>query len=222
MQQLARQREASATVDGGKHSPPKIQAASEQLGQKRARRPSDSDPGMTSAPETPVVNPNRGNPVPPPGSSGTSVGKGKGRGKRRRSGSGATTSGDNPKPAPPVPRTFVKGEGPGELDVAAVSKPAVLLTEEMEHLEAELAAMKALAMRTKGLFEWVDGPLVTAMRSGEIILLDELSLAEDAVLERLNSVLEPGRSITLAEKGGEGAAGAQGAAEIVVAAAGFR
>jgi hypothetical protein len=31
----------------------------------------------------------------------------------------------------------------------------------------------------------------------------KISLAEDAVLERLNSVLEPGRSLTLAEKGGE-------------------
>lgn len=89
-------------------------------------------------------------------------------------------------------------------------------------LEAESVVLKTLGVRTKGLFEWVDGPLVTAMRKGEIILLDELSLAEDAVLERLNSVLEPGRSITLAEKGGEGAVGGEGAAEIVVAAPGFR
>lgn len=37
---------------------------------------------------------------------------------------------------------------------------------------------------------------------GDILLLDEISLAEDAVLERLNSVLEPGRSLTLAERGG--------------------
>lgn len=28
-------------------------------------------------------------------------------------------------------------------------------------------------------------------------------MAEDAVLERLNSVLEPGRTLTLAEKGGD-------------------
>jgi midasin len=32
----------------------------------------------------------------------------------------------------------------------------------------------------------VDGPLVTAMRRGDIILIDEINLAEDAVLERLN------------------------------------
>lgn len=54
------------------------------------------------------------------------------------------------------------------------------------------------------LFEWVDGPLVTSMKKGCMLLLDEMSLAEDAVLERLNSVLEPSRTITLAEKGGEG------------------
>jgi len=54
-----------------------------------------------------------------------------------------------------------------------------------------------------GLFEWVDGPLVKSMIGGGFFLLDEASLAEDAVLERLNSVLEPGRSLTLAEKGGD-------------------
>ena len=94
--------------------------------------------------------------------------------------------------------------------------------EDMAFLEEELRALLDLAARTKGLFEWVDGPLVTAMRKGEMILLDELSLAEDAVLERLNSVLEPGRSITLAERGGQSDSGGQGAAETVVAAPGFR
>ena len=52
-------------------------------------------------------------------------------------------------------------------------------------------------------FEWVDGPLVTAMKNGDFILVDELSLAEDAVLERLNSVLEVGGSVTLSEKGSD-------------------
>ena len=51
-------------------------------------------------------------------------------------------------------------------------------------------------------FAWEDGPLIQAMREGDILLVDELSLAEDSVLERLNSVLEPGRSITIPEKGG--------------------
>ncbi|KAF7197655.1 Midasin [Pseudocercospora fuligena] len=58
-----------------------------------------------------------------------------------------------------------------------------------------------LRTRFKALFEWVDGSLVEAMRAGELFLLDEISLADDSVLERLNSVLEPSRSILLAEKG---------------------
>ncbi|PLB47863.1 AAA ATPase [Aspergillus steynii IBT 23096] len=55
--------------------------------------------------------------------------------------------------------------------------------------------------RVNALFEWSDGSLITAMRTGQFFLLDEISLADDSVLERLNSVLEPHRSILLAEKG---------------------
>lgn len=53
------------------------------------------------------------------------------------------------------------------------------------------------------LFEWTDGPLIQALVSGSYFLLDEISLADDSVLERLNSVLEPERSLLLAEKGTE-------------------
>ncbi|KAI1811252.1 midasin [Poronia punctata] len=56
-------------------------------------------------------------------------------------------------------------------------------------------------VKSKALFEWADGSLVHAMRSGHYFLLDEISLADDSVLERLNSVLEPQRTILLAEKG---------------------
>lgn len=65
-----------------------------------------------------------------------------------------------------------------------------------------ISTLSKLNKRSKSLFEWMDGPLVSAMRDGKFVLLDEMSLAEDAVLERLNSVLEPGRSLVLAEKGG--------------------
>ncbi|GJN90851.1 hypothetical protein Rhopal_003865-T1 [Rhodotorula paludigena] len=71
--------------------------------------------------------------------------------------------------------------------------------------ETKDAAAKALATRmrsTTALFEWHDGPLVQAMRGGDLVLLDEISLADDSVLERLNSVLEPSRTLVLAEKGG--------------------
>lgn len=52
------------------------------------------------------------------------------------------------------------------------------------------------------LFEWANGPLVMSMMEGTFFLADEISLAEDSVLERLNCVLEPERTILLAEKGG--------------------
>ena len=55
--------------------------------------------------------------------------------------------------------------------------------------------------RMASLFEWVDSNLVAAMRNGDHFLLDEISLADDSVLERLNSVLEPERTLLLAEKG---------------------
>ena len=50
-------------------------------------------------------------------------------------------------------------------------------------------------------FIWVDGPLVELMKSGGILLVDEISLADDSVLERMNSVLEPSRTLTLVEGG---------------------
>ncbi|XP_053396218.1 midasin-like isoform X2 [Mercenaria mercenaria] len=69
------------------------------------------------------------------------------------------------------------------------------------------------------LFEWVDGPLVQAMKKGAMFLIDEISLADDSVLERLNSVLELERTILLAEKGGGD--GNQNEVEHVVAKEGF-
>ncbi|XP_043542624.1 midasin isoform X1 [Chiloscyllium plagiosum] len=51
------------------------------------------------------------------------------------------------------------------------------------------------------LFEWQDGPLVLAMKEDNMFLMDEISLADDSVLERLNSVLEDEQSLLLAEKG---------------------
>ncbi|KAK5956684.1 AAA ATPase midasin [Knufia fluminis] len=55
----------------------------------------------------------------------------------------------------------------------------------------------------QSLFVWSDGSLVRAMKEGSHFLLDEISLADDSVLERMNSLLEPARSVLLAEKGVE-------------------
>ncbi|KAK8720293.1 hypothetical protein OTU49_013436 [Cherax quadricarinatus] len=71
------------------------------------------------------------------------------------------------------------------------------------------------------LFEWVDGPLITAMKNGGVFLADEISLADDSVLERLNSVLEPERILVLAEKGTD-AGGDVGSLEIIHAHDQFR
>ncbi|KAF2015300.1 P-loop containing nucleoside triphosphate hydrolase protein [Aaosphaeria arxii CBS 175.79] len=62
--------------------------------------------------------------------------------------------------------------------------------------EIQINRVKAAA-----LFEWADGSLVHAMKTGQYFLLDEISLADDSVLERLNSVLESSRTLLLAEKG---------------------
>ncbi|KAH8583660.1 MDN1 [Cryptosporidium sp. chipmunk genotype I] len=66
------------------------------------------------------------------------------------------------------------------------------------------------------LFEWQDGPIIKAMKTGSFLLLDEINLCDDSVIERLNSLLEDqliksesglsykSRVIYLTEKGGAG------------------
>lgn len=79
---------------------------------------------------------------------------------------------------------------------------------------ADLSAIEEQIRSVSVLFEWADGPLVQALKSGNYFLLDEISLADDSVLERLNSVLEPEKSLFLAEKGSSDA--------LVVGATGFQ
>ena len=76
-------------------------------------------------------------------------------------------------------------------------------SQEPEKMSANIDQIRTTFILQKILFEWVDGALVQAMKQGEPFLLDEISLADDSVLERLNSVLEPSRQLVLAEKGGE-------------------
>ncbi|KAI1718698.1 AAA domain (dynein-related subfamily) domain-containing protein [Ditylenchus destructor] len=52
-----------------------------------------------------------------------------------------------------------------------------------------------------GKFQWNDGIVLQAMKSGDKLLIDEISLAPDSVLERLNSLLEPDRTILLTDSG---------------------
>jgi midasin len=68
---------------------------------------------------------------------------------------------------------------------------------------SRLTGVQLKLLRLQSIFQWYDGPLVEAMHNGDVFLLDEISLADDSVLERLNSVLEPARTIVLAERGGD-------------------
>ncbi|KAL2371085.1 hypothetical protein RJ035_001904 [Blastomyces gilchristii] len=79
---------------------------------------------------------------------------------------------------------------------------SALQTEALDMCEPGLVnRIRENMTRAKALFEWSNGSLITAMETGQHFLLDEISLADDSVLERLNSVLESHRSLLLAEKG---------------------
>ena len=58
-----------------------------------------------------------------------------------------------------------------------------------------------LPSETKGsmTFEWHDGPLLAAMKSGNWVLLDELNLATQSVLEGLNACLDHRAEIFIPE-----------------------
>ena len=52
----------------------------------------------------------------------------------------------------------------------------------------------------KSIFEWVDGPITSAMKEGNIVVLDEIALVMDSVLERMNSIFETDSVLVLSEK----------------------
>lgn len=67
--------------------------------------------------------------------------------------------------------------------------------QDLDTLEQSKLDLMHLKKRWQAIFLWQDGPLVQAMRNGDLFLIDEISLADDSVLERLNSVLEPERKL---------------------------
>lgn len=50
-------------------------------------------------------------------------------------------------------------------------------------------------------FGWIDGPLVTAIKQGQWLLLDNANLCNPSVLDRLNSLCETNGSLVLSERG---------------------
>jgi len=67
--------------------------------------------------------------------------------------------------------------------------------QDLDTIEQIKLDLMHLRKRWQAIFIWQDGPLVQAMKNGDLFLIDEISLADDSVLERLNSVLEPERKL---------------------------
>lgn len=76
----------------------------------------------------------------------------------------------------------------------SVIGPAIT-PQDVDVLEKIRNNMVMLYQKWRAIFVWQDGPLVEAMRAGNIVLVDEISLADDSVLERMNSVLETDRKL---------------------------
>lgn len=78
----------------------------------------------------------------------------------------------------------------------------VLSMTEAPELESLLDSLsQQMQLVDVGRFDWVDGPLVRAMKSGRWVLLDNANLCSPAVLDRLNSLTEANGSLTLSERG---------------------
>ncbi|TVY40595.1 Midasin [Lachnellula occidentalis] len=92
---------------------------------------------------------------------------------------------------------------PADLNILIATYRALSPSDLISVSETLRKQIETNLVKTKALFEWSDGSLVQAMKEGQFFLLDEISLADDSVLERLNSVLETQRTILLAEKGVE-------------------
>lgn len=84
---------------------------------------------------------------------------------------------------------IVKGYREGQVSCAIVT------SQDIDMLEQLRLDLIQLHQRWQTIFNWQDGPLVEAMKDGSLFLVDEISLADDSVLERLNSVLEPERKL---------------------------
>ena len=65
----------------------------------------------------------------------------------------------------------------------------------------QLTLQRLLNSSGTGRFEWVDGPLIKAMKGGQWILLDGANLCNPSVLDRLNSLCESNGLLTLIERG---------------------
>lgn len=79
--------------------------------------------------------------------------------------------------------------------IAAINEKKLLTVNCHQHTESSdfLGGLRPVRNREQDnnqrLFEWVDGPLIESITCGHMFLADEISLADDSVLERFNSLL---------------------------------
>lgn len=69
--------------------------------------------------------------------------------------------------------------------------------------DALVCEAEGLLASSKGLgrFEWIDGPLICALKEGHWLLLDGANLCSPSVLDRLNSLCESNGTLVLSERG---------------------
>ena len=82
------------------------------------------------------------------------------------------------------------------LDLVSTSAFLERRTDLVERLD-----VAATSTAPSARFEWIDGPLVQAMKNGEWLLIEDANLCRSSVLDRLNSLFEPGGRLQLAERG---------------------
>lgn len=83
-------------------------------------------------------------------------------------------------------------------DVAeAVEKPELINA--IEQLIEKVSKCKSLS--GGGNFEWIDSQLVSAIKNGDWLLIDDVNLCSSSVLDRLNGLLEPRGTLVMTEQG---------------------
>lgn len=89
------------------------------------------------------------------------------------------------------------------VDLLRAIREVLVDASELESIDivAQLDSFLQAAPLSSGHFEWVDGPLVQAMKEGSWIVLDHCNLCSPAVLDRLNSLCETGGVLVLSERG---------------------